>query len=315
MHPAGPFTLRMTLLLLAGTSAAAGYKIPVTKSGLRTPVIGQGNPDITRHPVSRKQCREMLRQKGITYARPDFQKICGAPFMAPLYDPQKEKPTDARVCIDQFEFPSRPCEYPIVWVRASEAADLCRSEGKRLCDAHEWEGACAGSLQPPEYPFGTQSKLSDPDKVRARRQSHNRRHRPHKRWATGTRPPGKGVCAMDSFKSKGCTGGSWKKCGSNTYPSGYFPECRSPLHVYDQHGNAAEHMNLPVHRDEMASTGNKLGHTEMKGSWFIFGTYHAHQDWCRWRAPYWHGSRVRSDHSHRNYHLGFRCCKSLKGNP
>ena len=46
MHPAGPFTLRMTLLLLAGTSAAAGYKIPVTKSGLRTPVIGQGNPDI-----------------------------------------------------------------------------------------------------------------------------------------------------------------------------------------------------------------------------------------------------------------------------
>jgi hypothetical protein len=47
----------------------------------------------------------------------------------------------------------------------------------------------------------------------------------------------------------------------------------------------------------------------MKGSWFIFDTYRAHPDWCRWRAPFWHGSRVMDPQSHRNYHLGFRCCK------
>jgi hypothetical protein len=46
----------------------------------------------------------------------------------------------------------------------------------------------------------------------------------------------------------------------------------------------------------------------MKGSWFIFDKFQAHADWCRWRAPYWHGSHVMEDHSHANYHLSFRCC-------
>jgi hypothetical protein len=49
----------------------------------------------------------------------------------------------------------------------------------------------------------------------------------------------------------------------------------------------------------------------MKGSWFVFDAYRAHEDWCRWRAPYWHGSRVLDPYSHANYHLGFRCCKTL----
>jgi hypothetical protein len=51
----------------------------------------------------------------------------------------------------------------------------------------------------------------------------------------------------------------------------------------------------------------------MKGSWFIFDKYRAHEDWCRWRAPYWHGSRVMDPGSHANYHLGFRCCLTLDG--
>ena len=55
-------------------------------------------------------------------------------------------------------------------------------------------------------------------------------------------------------------------------------------------GNAAEHMNLPLNEEQMSSRGSKeLGYTEMKGSWFIFDTYRAHEDWCRWRAPFWHG--------------------------
>jgi hypothetical protein len=52
----------------------------------------------------------------------------------------------------------------------------------------------------------------------------------------------------------------------------------------------------------------------MKGSWFVWDRTRAHKDWCQWRAPYWHGGRVMSKSSHRNYHLGFRCCRSLKGN-
>ena len=66
--------------------------------------------------------------------------------MAPLYDPLKEDAQDAKVCIDQFEFPNIPCEYPVVLVRANEAAAICELQGKRLCDAHEWEGAREGRL-------------------------------------------------------------------------------------------------------------------------------------------------------------------------
>jgi hypothetical protein len=63
----------------------------------------------------------------------------------------------------------------------------------------------------------------------------------------------------------------------------------------------------------MSSRGSReLGYTEMKGSWFVFDTIRAHDDWCRWRAPFWHGTRVMDEHSHANYHLGFRCCKTIK---
>jgi hypothetical protein len=51
--------------------------------------------------------------------------------------------------------------------------------------------------------------------------------------------------------------------------------------------------------------------TEMKGSWFACSTAEAHQDDCRFRAPVWHETRVTNQKSHRNYHLGFRCCKGV----
>ena len=70
--------------------------------------------------------------------------------------------------------------------------------------------------------------------------------------------------------------GGWTDCGPNTFPSGYFPECRCPLGVYDLNGNAAEHMNLPLREDQMASRGSRTQeYAEMKGSWFIFDTYGA----------------------------------------
>jgi hypothetical protein len=131
-------------------------------------------------------------------------------------------------------------------------------------------------------------------------------------WAYG-REYQTGICAAASVKSPGCDGGGWDECGSNTYPTGMFPSCRSTLGVFDQHGNAAEHMNLPLAADQMSSTGSTtLGSTEMKGSWFIFDSFKAHEDACRWRAPFWHGSAVMAANSHHNYHLGFRCCKTIE---
>jgi len=275
--------------------------------------IGQGNPAVARHPVTPQGCEEKLRRLEIRYENRDFEKICGAKYMAPLYNPAREKAGEAGACIDQFEFPDIPCAYPVVWVRAREAAEICRAVGKRLCDAHEWEGACAGALEAPDYRFDLARGLPPNAAVERMRQAHNRVHGAHKTWAYGSQYQ-KGICASSSYKTAGCNGGSWTGCGSNTFPAGTFPDCRSPLGVYDQHGNAAEHMNLPLDESQMASRGGTdLGYTEMKGSWFIFDTIYAHEDWCRWRAPFWHGSRVMDPHSHENYHLGFRCCKTIKG--
>ena len=222
--------------------------------------------------------------------------------MVPLYDPAGgERPRDARVCIDQYEFPNIPCEYPVVWVRANEAVELCRAVGKRICDAHEWEGACAGELLDPslEYAFGERRLMME--------YLHNRTREVV--WAYGATLD-QGLCATKSEKSLKCDAPTWTDCGSNTYPAGAFPNCQSPFGVYDLHGNAAEHMNLPETPDELASLGG-LGQTEMKGSWFIFSTYQAHPDDCRWRAPMWHASRIDDPASHRNYHLGFRCCRDI----
>jgi hypothetical protein len=273
--------------------------------------IGQGNPAVTEHPATPEACVAKLRDAGVSYEEPESDRLCGARYMAPLYDSSREKPKDARACIDRFEFPNIPCAYPVVWVRAREAALLCEAEGKRLCDAHEWEGACAGSLEEPDYRFDLAKARAPVAAVEAMRAAHNRAHAASKSWSYG--PAYRtGICAASSQKTPGCGGGEWARCGSNTFPAGFFPGCHSSSGVFDQNGNAAEHMNLPLEESQMASRGSQdLGVTEMKGSWFIFDHYRAHEDWCRWRAPFWHGSRVMDAASHENYHLGFRCCKTI----
>lgn len=273
--------------------------------------IGQGNPALTRHPVSSDDCQAKLKSQAVQYENARFQKICGAKYMAPLYDPATQQPEDAKVCIDQFEFPNIPCAYPVVWVKAREAAEICWAVGERLTDAHEWEGACEGNLQPPDYPFSFTTGLSPANGIARMRAAHNTADSPKQRWSYGPAYT-KGVCATSGQKTPGCTGGSWTGCGSNTFPAGDFPACHSPLDVYDLNGNAAEHMNLPLNENQMSGRGSReLGYTEMKGSWFVFDAFRAHEDWCRWRAPFWHGTRVMDDHSHANYHLGFRCAKTI----
>lgn len=277
----------------------------------RSGYIGQGNPAITQHPLSVEQCQQRAPGGGAGYGNSRFERICGGKYMSPLYDPATQRPEDATACIDQFEFPDIPCTYPVVWVKAVEAAEICAAMGKRLCDAHEWEGACQGALGPADYRFDLARGVDANSAVSRMRAAHNARYASTKRWSYGT-AYARGVCAANSSKSATCNGGGYNRCGSNTYPTGSFPTCQSPLGVFDINGNAAEHMNLPLAPDQMTSAGStKLGVTEMKGSWFIFDKYYAHEDWCRWRAPYWHGGRVMSADSHHNYHLGFRCCKTV----
>jgi hypothetical protein len=283
----------------------------IRKIFIKSGYIGQGNPTITQHPMTPEESQAKVNSMGVHYENPQFERICKGKYMAPVYDPSKQKPEDAKACIDQFEFPDIPFTYPVVWVKAREAAEICWAMGKRLCDAHEWEGACAGALEPPDYRFDLAKGVSPEEGIRRMRIAHNQADSATKSWSYGPTYQ-KGICATGSKKTPDCNGGSWTGCGSNTYPTGSFPACRSSLDVYDLNGNAAEHMNLPLNESQMSSLGStELGYTEMKGSWFIFDTYRAHEDWCRWRAPFWHGTRVMDEHSHANYHLSFRCCKSL----
>ena len=284
---------------------SSGEMNKIRQSFAGSSVIGQGNPAVTKHPLTREQLRSKQGNDPKSYYRnAQFERICGEKYMAPLYDPATQSPSDAKVCADMFEYPNVPGMYPVTWVKASEAAQLCWAEGKRMGDAHEWEGASHGALTEPDYFFGMS--------VQAARAAHNAKYQSSARYSIGPQWRS-GVCATGSFKNGSCNGGSFSGCGSNTYPSGSFPACKSPLGVYDLDGNAAEHMNLPLSPDQMASRGSRtLGVTEMKGSWFIWDTVRAHTHWSRWRAPYWHGTRVLAGNSHHNYHLGFRCFKDVK---
>jgi len=265
-----------------------------------SPILGQGNPLVTVHPMSRSECRRIRQEAFLTSA---IAPACGGRGMVPLYDPSAgQTAKDAAVCMDELEFPNLPCEYPVVHVRANEAAALCRAVGKRICDAHEWEGGCAGAVRSAdvEYEWG-----------RPREEAtwyHNFKR--EKVWSYGP-TQNQALCATGSRRSPECPGGGYDHCGSNTYPAGAFPQCHSPLGVYDINGNVAEHMSLPILQTELAANGD-LGFTEMKGSWFVFSTIQAHEDDCRWRAPNWHETRIKSESSHYNYHLGFRCCKDIE---
>lgn len=260
--------------------------------------MSQGNPKITQHPMTRAECVAIREQ----HPPHPADARCGAPNMVPVFDGAAgERADNAKLCIDQYEYPNVACDYPVIWVKSNEAQWLCQAQGKRLCDAHEWEGACAGALRSPEqdYAFGQRRLMQE--------YLHNKEREVV--WAYGPKK-NHALCATGSRKSPKCYAPSWELCGSNTYPAGAFPECVSALGVYDQHGNAAEHMNLPLVADELGSRGG-TGENEMKGSWFIFQRFEAHEDDCRWRAPSWHEGKLMADDAHRNYHLSFRCCKDL----
>jgi len=260
--------------------------------------LGQGNPKITKHPMTRAECQAIRDQHA--FHEPDAR--CGAPNMVTVFDPAAGQTRDsAKLCIDQYEYPNIACDYPVTWVKSDQAENLCKAQGKRLCDAHEWEGACAGALHTPEvdYTFGERRLMQE--------YLHNKSR--ELVWAYGKKRDLK-LCATGGQKSPKCFEPSWELCGSNTYPAGSFPDCVSSFGVYDQHGNAAEHMNLPLVAEELGSRGG-TGENEMKGSWWIFQQLDAHEDDCRWRALAWHEGKLMADDAHRNYHLGFRCCKDL----
>lgn len=181
-------------------------------------------------------------------------------------------PDQATTCIDVFEFPNRPCVVPFVYSYALVAAQLCGLTGKRLCTQEEWTDACE----------------ADPKGGAARA------------YAYGDALDLE-ACHTGKTRAASCDVDKalWASCPTETAPSGSYPRCRSRLGVFDQHGNVAEAM---IRREA------GVNYVQLKGSaWFYDGKMYP--DTCRF-DPRWHVDTI--DRSfHTNYHLGFRCCRSV----
>lgn len=246
--------------------------------------VNQGNKALSVHTIGRAACLERL--KNVTIQTPEQRDRCGAPNMVPAWLPGKAP----WFCIDTFEFPNAACELPMVWTSPSQAKTICELQGKRLCSQIEWSVACRGDPEGGKdrrYAYGDDLDLD--------------------------------VCHTKRPKRPGCdthtAQRAFASCGTDTEPSGSFPACRSRFGVFDQHGNVAEIMMRRDAEGEIVS--------QLKGSaWFYeklakepgkpapaTSDEGAYPDHCNF-DPRWHVETL-SRAQHVNYHLGFRCCKSI----
>lgn len=242
----------------------------------------QGNQGISEHAISREACLKGL--EGVVLQTEDQKATCGADYMVPIY--KDGNPASAKVCVDIFEFPNRPCELPVVWISPSRANEICEIQGKRLCTQDEWVLGCGGSPDGSvhDYAYGDDLDLS--------------------------------ACNTERERSMKCdpttTKTTWRTCATNTDPTGAHPRCRSRFGVFDQHGNVAEIMKR-WDRDAERTV------TQLKGSAFFYKGIHMrpnekapktkYPDHCA-HDPRWHVEKLETA-GHIMYHLGFRCCKGL----
>jgi hypothetical protein len=252
--------------------------------------VNQGNAALARHAVDAASCRRGL--EGVTLQTPEQRAICGAENMVPLF--RGGRAEGAAACIDVFEFPNAACELPLVWASPTQAQGLCEAAGKRLCSQDEWQLACAGDpAGGPDrrYAYGDELDLEacNTNKPAA--------------------APGAPPCDADTARS------AWRTCRTETEPAGAFPRCRSRFGAFDLHGNVAEIM---TRRDE---TGRLV--SQLKGSAFFYvdvarahdaprpprGARETYPDHCGY-DPRWHVEPM-TGAWHVNYHLGFRCCKTV----
>ncbi len=252
--------------------------------------INQGNAALARHAVDRAACRRGL--EGVTLQTPEQRAACGADNMVPLF--RAGRTSEARACIDLFEFPNVACELPLVWASPTQAKGMCEAQGKRLCAQDEWVLACGGDpAGGPDrrYAYGDELDLEACNT--------------NKPAASFGGPPCDPDTAADAFRT----------CRTNAEPAGAFPRCRSRFGVFDLHGNVAEIMSR---RDESGRAVSQL-----KGSAFFYVDVarrhdetlparrmrETYPDHCA-HDPRWHVEPL-NNAWHVNYHLGFRCCKTV----
>jgi sulfatase modifying factor 1 len=146
---AGVATPRVEVATVAAksvTAANAGLK------GVQAPDLGtSANCGENQVEVDGDYC-PALEQKCIRWMDPETTVPRRCSEFAPTGACQG-KTVKKHFCIDKFEYPNKLGEKPVVMKTWYEAADACKSQGKRLCGDSEWTLACEGQERLP-YPYG-----------------------------------------------------------------------------------------------------------------------------------------------------------------
>lgn len=220
-------------------------------------------------------------------------------------------------CIDEYEFPNRLGEYPMVHVTYREAEQHCATIGKRLCTEEEWTFACEGTEARP-YPYvdwqfrtnydlspgngcvfdrsssGPQDRVADcAEFIRALPQGLQQRFQDRRRPGEPTRlVPYQIAGQLSRFDSDPERQGKILACLFRAEPSGQAAGCRSEFGVADTVGNIDEWTKK--------SYRSRPYNSVLKG-----GDWRAPRTRCR-------PATTGHDESHNFYNNGFRCCQNAR---
>ncbi len=163
----------------------------------------------------------MLPVEGVHYE--NVQRLCTdlrnthCWSFVPGFVAREPRATVIRTCMDQYEWPNRAGEEPVVMLRFVEAEALCARAKKRLCSEFEWEMACEGPSTNP-FPYGFRN---DPN-------------------ACNTGKPYKSISEKRLSSEKADVRGAETKRLWQGAPSGSFPACVSFYGIADLVGNVEE---------------------------------------------------------------------------
>jgi formylglycine-generating enzyme len=199
------------------TDAAEGTR------GACTPGMVEVKGNMKADPAKRilfdpNSVEEMQKRTCTKWIQKEYPERCAEFDREKWLAMSKDMPTKPKhFCMDRYEYPNRKGAYPVIFITFPESEQLCKSQGKRLCNEEEWTFACEGEEATP-YPYGY---VRSPEKcpIDAKWKAFNE----------------KSLKVRDSFEAMFELDRLWQGAAS-----GERAECKSVFGVHDMTGNVDE---------------------------------------------------------------------------
>lgn len=254
-----------------GAAAASGGACPadmVLVAGDYCPALVHTCLEHHAEYVREQQRLEQLREQGKAVGRSNVAERCLRFEQPSRCVSRRRRPM--RFCMDRYEWPNQKGAIPRVLTSWTQARQLCRDVGKRLCTEHEFNFACEGEqLLPYAYGYVRDASKCSID-------------RPYVR--ASTRLMHYEACQQDPTCRQELA------AVDQRVPAGAMPGCVSPFGVYDLNGNVDEWV-MRVGQEAPSRSG-------LKGGWW--GPL---RNRCRPMTKF----HKESDYG---YGIGLRCCKN-----